>query len=174
MRKVKLFIASSLDGYIARENGATDWLYSDADYGYAQFYNSVDIVVMGRKTYDKVLDFGTGYPYKDKKNYVFTQKSLGKRTEKDQNVHFIADVIEFIKELVQSPGKDIWLVGGAEIISIFLNAKMLNEITLSIHPIILGKGIPLFKNLQGQLNLKLVKSIPYENGLMQLHYISEY
>jgi dihydrofolate reductase len=117
---------------------------------------------------------GAEYPYKDKKSYVFTQKSSGKGRQKDQNVHFIADIIEFAKGLIQSPGKDIWLVGDADIISIFLNAKMLNEIILSIHPIILGKGIPLFKNLQGQQNLKLVKSIPYENGLMQLHYKSEY
>jgi dihydrofolate reductase len=170
VRKIKLFIASSLDGYIAREDGSIDWLYTDGDYGYTQFYNSVDTIIMGRRTYDKVLDFGVEYPYKDKKNYVFTQKSSGRRREKDQNVQFIADVIEFVKELIQSPGKDIWLVGGADIISIFLNAEMLDEIILSIHPILLGKGIPLFKNLQRQLNLKLVKSIPYENGLMQLHY----
>jgi dihydrofolate reductase len=58
VRKIKLFIASSLDGYIAREDGAIDWLYGDADYGYTQFYNSVDTVLMGRRTYDKVLDFG--------------------------------------------------------------------------------------------------------------------
>jgi dihydrofolate reductase len=85
-------------------------------------------------------------------------------------VHFIEDVIEFTKELIQSPGKDIWLVGGADTISIFLNAEMINEIILSVHPIVLGKGIPLFENLQKQLNLKLVKSIPYQNGLMQLYY----
>lgn len=171
MRNIKLFIASSLDGYIAREDGATDWLYRDADYGYTQFYSSVDTVLMGRKTYDKVLDFGSTYPYKDKKNYVFSQKSSGKtRGIKDQNVHFIDDVIEFAKDLIKSPGKDIWLVGGADIISIFLNAEILDEIILSVHPILLGRGIPLFKNLQRQINLKLVKSIPYENGLMQLYY----
>jgi len=171
VRKVRLFIASSLDGYIARKDGSIDWLYSDDDYGFAQFYDLVDTILMGRRTYDKASELAPGgYPHKDKKSYVFTQTASGRKREKDQNVHFIANVIEFAKELIRSPGKDIWLVGGADIISIFLNAGLLDEIILSIHPIILGNGIPLFKNLQGQTNLKLIKSIPYENGLMQLYY----
>ena len=171
MRKVKLFIASSLDGYIARKDGSIDWLYTDDDYGFAQFYDLVDTILMGRRTYNKALELAPGgYPHKDKKSYVFTQTASGRKREKDQNVYFITDVIEFAKELVQSPGKDIWLVGGADIISIFLNAGLLDESILSIHPIILGNGIPLFKNLQGQTNLKLIKSIPYENGLMRLYY----
>jgi dihydrofolate reductase len=79
--------------------------------------------------------------------------------------------IDFIrKNLIQSQDKDIWLVGGSDIISIFLNANLVDEITLSIHPIVNAKGILLFKNVQKQMNMKLVKSIPYENGLMQLHY----
>jgi dihydrofolate reductase len=174
MRKIKLFIASSLDGYIATEDGSIDWLYTDSDYGYTQFYNSVDTILMGRKTYDKIIELAAEYPHKDKKNYVFSQKkSAGKRKEKekDQNVEFIADITDFVKiQLLQSQGKDIWLIGGADIISIFLNAGMLDEIIFSIHPIVLGKGIPLFRNLQRQMNLTLVKSIPYESGLVQLHY----
>jgi dihydrofolate reductase len=123
--------------------------------------------------YDKIIELAAEYPHKDK-NYVFSQKkSAGKRKEKekDHNVEFIADIIDFVKiQLLQSQGKDIWLIGGADIISIFLNAGMLDEIILSIHPIVLGKGIPLFRNLQRQMNLKLVKSIPFESGLVQLHY----
>ena len=105
---------------------------------------------------------------------MFSQKkSAGKRKEKekDHNVEFIADIIDFVKiQLIQWQGKDTWLIGGADIISIFLNAGMLNEIILSIHPIVLGKGTSLFRNLQRQMNLKLVKSIPFESGLVQLHY----
>ena len=67
MRKIKLFIASSLDGYIARQNGGVDWLFTDSDYGYLQFFNSIDTVLMGRKTFDKALELGE-YPYKDKKS----------------------------------------------------------------------------------------------------------
>jgi dihydrofolate reductase len=170
VRNVKLFIASSLDGYIARNDGVIDWLYTDGDYGFAQFYDSVDTILMGRRTYEKAIELAGWYPHKDKKSYVFTQTASGRKREKDRNVHFIADVLEFTKELIHLPGKDIWLVGGADIISIFLNAGLLDEIILSIHPIILGNGIPLFKNLQGQMNLKLIKAIPYENGLMQLYY----
>ena len=109
MRKIKLFIASSLDGYIAREDDSIGWLYMDGDYGYTQFYDSVATILMDRRTYDKVLEFGAGYPHKDKKNYVFNQKSIGKRRkEKEgQNVEFIVDVIEFVKQLIQSQGKDI-------------------------------------------------------------------
>lgn len=174
MRKIKLFIASSLDGYIARKDGSIDWLYTDGDYGFAQFYDSVDTIVMGRKTYEKALELVAEYPHRDKKNYVFTQTASEERRGKDDNVQFISDIIGFVKEIIQSPGKDIWLVGGADIISIFLKAEMLNEIIISIHPLLLGEGIPLFKNLQRQLNLNLVQSIPYENGLMQLHYKPEY
>jgi dihydrofolate reductase len=152
MRKIKLFIDSSLDGYIATEDSSIDWLYTDCDYGYTQFYISVDTILMGRKTYDKIIELAAEYPHKDKKNYEFSQKkSAGKRKEKekDRNVEFIADIIDFVKiQLLQSQGKDIWLIGGADIISIFLNAGMLDEIILSIHPIVLGKGIPLFRNLQ--------------------------
>ena len=72
MRKIRLFIASSLDGYIGRQDGSIDWLFTDADYGYSDFLRSVETVLMGRKTYDKVLSFGK-YPYEDKKRYVFSQ-----------------------------------------------------------------------------------------------------
>jgi len=168
MKKIKLFIASSLDGYIARIDGSTDWLVTDGDYGFSQFYESIDTIIMGRKTYDKVLESGK-YPHTDKKSYVLSQNPHVRRSS--QHVEFIyADVIVFIKKhLIRSKGKDIWLVGGSDIISIFLNAD-LDEVILSIHPIILAKGIPLFKNIQRQVILKLLKSIPFDNGLIQMHY----
>jgi len=167
MRKIKLLIASSLDGFIARQDGSIDWLFTDADYGYSEFLKSVDTVLMGRKTYDKVLTFGE-YPYKDKKNYVFSQNPGAKR--RHNGVEFIADMVEFGRDLAKSDGKDIWLVGGSDIISIFLNSALIDEIILSIHPIVLAKCIPLFRNIQRQLNLKLTKSISYESGLIQSHF----
>ena len=79
-------------------------------------------------------------------------------------------MVEFGRDIAKSDGKDIWLVGGSDIISIFLNSALIDEIILSIHPIVLAKGIPLFRNIQRQLNLKLTKSISYESGLIQSHF----
>ena len=173
MRRIKMFIASSLDGFIAREDGSIDWLFTDDDYGYQEFYESVDAVIMGRKTFEKGLELGGGInPTKDKKNYVFSrnQQSLG-GMEKDDEVEFVGkDVRKFVEQLVDSSGKDIWLVGGSEIISILLKADLLHDIILSIHPKILGKGIPLFKNTEKEMNRKMVNSKAFDSGLVQLHY----
>ena len=166
MRKVILFIASSLDGYIARENGGIDWLFSDADYGYSEFYSSIDTVIVGRKTYDQSLGFEE-YPYKGKKVYVFTRdKRAG-----DRYVDFVSsDLAGLVRKLKQLEGKDIWLVGGSDIVSILLNAGLVDRIILSIHPIVLGRGIPLFKGLTQEIQMKLVKTLSYPSGLAQLHY----
>jgi dihydrofolate reductase len=169
MRKVKLFIASSLDCYIAREDGGIDWLYTDADYGYTKFYDSIDTIIVGRKSYDQSLTFEE-YPYKGKKVYVFTRKKVRKNNN-EQDVEYIdTNIQDFVTSLTQSIGKDIWLLGGGEIVSVLLNAGLVNEIILSIHPIILGTGIPLLRNIQKEVNLKLENSLSFESGLMQLCY----
>lgn len=168
MRKVKLFIASSLDCYVAREDGGIDWLFTDADYGYAKFYDSIDTILVGRKTYDQSLTFDE-YPYKGKKVYVFTRKAKGNKGEHD--VEYIdADIPDFVRNMTRLEGKDIWLLGGGEIVTIFLNAGLVDEIILSIHPIILGKGIPLLSNIERQVNLKLENSLSFGSGLAQLWY----
>jgi dihydrofolate reductase len=169
MRKVKLFIASSLDCYIAREDGGTDWLYTDADYGYAKFYDSIDTIIVGRKSYDQSLTFDI-YPYKGKKVYVFSRKKERKNNN-EQDVEYIdTNIQDFVTSLTQSIGKDIWLLGGGEIVSVLLNAGLVDEIILSIHPIILGTGIPLLRNIQKEVNLKLENSLSFESGLTQLCY----
>jgi len=169
MRKVKLFIASSLDCYIAREDGGIDWLYTDADYGYAKFYDSIDTIIVGRKSYDQSLTFDI-YPYKGKKVYVFTRKKVRKNNN-EQDVEYIdTNIQDFVTSLTQSMGKDIWLLGGGEIVSVLLNAGLVDEIILSIHPIILGTGIPLLRNIQKEVNLKLENSLSFESGLTQLCY----
>jgi dihydrofolate reductase len=172
MKKIKLYIASSLDSYIASENGSIDWLFSDADYGYAKFYDSIDTIFVGRKTYDQSLTFDE-YPYKGKKVYVFTRKAEGENKKKTHNVEYIdEDISDFVRRVIQQPvgKKDFWLLGGGEIVSIFLNADLVDEIILSVHPIILGKGIPLFSNINKRVNLRLLESIPFESGLVQLCY----
>ncbi len=174
MRKIKLYIASSLDSFIADENGSIDWLFSDADYGYTKFYNSIDTILVGRKTYEQSLTFEE-YPYKGKKVYVFTHnaKEQKKKKKTASDVEYVdKDIPEFVMRLIQQPfsHRDIWLLGGGEIVSLFLNAELVAEIILSVHPIILGKGIPLFNNIEKSVKLRLLESIPFESGLVQLRY----
>jgi len=165
-RKIKLFIASSLDGHIAKEDGSVDWLPQNEDSGYDNFYKSIDTVLMGKKTYEQILTFGK-FPYKDRTSCVFTRNPNQKK--KDENVEFTSEVEEFTKKLVLSSGKDIWLVGGSDIISTFLNLKFVDEIILTVIPVILGKGIPLFKNIKEEIKLELVKTTKYD-GLVELNY----
>ena len=174
MRKIKLYIASSLDSYIAGENGSIDWLFSDGDYGYAKFYDSIDTILVGRKTYDQSLTFEE-YPYKGKKVYVFTRSTEEKENKNvTYDVEYIDEEIpSFARLLIQQSSvekKDIWLLGGGEIVSILLNAGLVDEIILSIHPIILGKGVPLFPSIKKRVKLQLQQSIPFESGLVQLCY----
>jgi dihydrofolate reductase len=165
MRKIILFIASSLDGYIARTNGDIDWLPESVASGYDDFIKSVDTVIMGKRTYDQVLTFGD-YPYKDKKSYVLTRNN---DCSKDENTEFVNDAEKLVKDIIQNSGTDIWLIGGAEVISTFVNLGFVDEIILSIIPIVLGKGIPLFKNIEKDVKFELTKTTDYD-VLVELHY----
>lgn len=168
MRKIILYIASSIDGYIARQSGEVDWLFTDQDYGYTEFFAQIDTVIMGSKTYLQVLNFGE-YPYQEKECFVFS-KTL--QSETNHNVKFVgSDWKDFINTLRQSDGGDIWLVGGSAMIYYFMHHNFIDELILSIHPIILGNGIPLIvndANLETKLELKDVKT--YDSGLVQLSY----
>jgi dihydrofolate reductase len=168
MRKISLFIASSLDGYIARNSGEIDWLFTDQDYGYTEFIAEVDTLIMGNKTYQQVLGFGE-YPYSDKEVFVLSKTLQG---EAENKAKFVSDDWQdFIKSLRQSNGGVIWLVGGGQTIHYFLKHGFIDELILSIHPIILGSGIPLIVNdpsIETKLNLKEVKN--YNSGLVQLSY----
>lgn len=165
MRKIILFVASSLDGYIAKNDGGVDWLPTNNSSGYGEFYKSVDVVIMGKKTYDQVLTFGP-YPYDDKKSYVFTRNN---DVNKDENIQFVNDVEKLVKDIISNPGKDVWLVGGSKIISIFLNLGFVDEIILSVIPTVLGRGIPLFTDVQKETKFELIKTTDY-GALVELHY----
>ncbi len=165
MRKVVLFIASSLDGYIARPNGDIDWLFTDQNYDYTKFLDSIDTVLMGRKTYEQVLKLGE-YPYQEKKSYVFT-KNLDFQATSD--VEVVTELESFVNNLRLLNGKNIWLVGGSMLIRDFLNKNLVNEVILSVHPIILGEGIPLFAN-PNTTSLQLTGCQTYSSGLVQLSY----
>jgi dihydrofolate reductase len=181
MRKIILYIAASLDGFIARENGELDWLpggtgelnQSEEDCGYEHFFDSIDTVLMGHKTYAQVLSFGIEYPYKTKQSFVFTRASSPPNA--DKNVTFINENAEtFAKKLRNSPGKDIWLNGGAELISSFFEKNLVDELILFVIPTTIGKGIPLFPQTSVEKKLTLIESKSYDQGyakgIVKLHY----
>lgn len=169
-RKLVLFIASSLDGYIATENNTLEWLFNvegEGDNGYSEFYQKVDTILMGRKTYDWVIENVTGeFPYANKECYVFTRTSFANH----ENVKFInEDVIDFTNKLQKKEGKNIWLVGGGELIYSFIKEKLIDELIITIAPVLIGRGIPLFKQGDFELNLSLIRTRNF-NQFVELHY----
>jgi dihydrofolate reductase len=166
MRKLVLYIATSLDGYIAGPAGEIDWLFTDQDYGYAEFFAGVDAVVMGRKTYELTLSFGE-YPYPGTRSFVFSRSEHAA----DANVTFISqDVGSFIANLKREAGKNIWLVGGGEIVRECLQHDLIDDFRIFIHPLVLGAGIPLFPNGVARRALRFVHSQHFNTGLVELGY----
>lgn len=169
-RKLVLYIASSLDGYIATDKHNLDWLFEvegEGDNGYSEFYDTVDTILIGRTTYDWIIEHENGHlPYKGKECYVFS------RTRKDNKEHVVfinEDVVQFAKDLKNKNGKKIWIVGGGELLYTFLKEKLVDEIIVTIAPVLLGGGIPLFKNNDFQTRLCL-KNISRFNQFVELHY----
>ncbi len=169
-RKLILYIASSLDGYIATEEHNLDWLFAvegEGDNGYSRFYDTVDTILIGRTTYDWIMETEKGnFPYKNKECYVFS------RSKKDDNeyVTFInEDIVQFSNNLKNRNGNNIWIVGGGELLSTFIKEKLVDELIISITPVLLGRGIPLFKNNDFQTLLSL-RSINQFNQFVELHY----
>ena len=167
MRKVHLYITSSIDGFIAREDGAVDWLFTEGDYGYYDFIKTVDTVIMGGATYRQVLTFGE-WPYKEFDSIVITKdKSL---TSPEQ-VEFISDNIpETIKELKARDGKDIWLLGGGQINTLFLNEGLIDQVWWFIHPVVLGSGLSLFASGGIETWFDVSETEHYNTGMVKIIY----
>lgn len=175
MKIIKLYIAASIDGYIARNDGDLDWLTKypinpDTNYGYDDFYKSIDTVIMGGQTYRDILNMDFVWPYKDKTAYVITRNSMGVK----ENIHFITEnIVEEISKLREEKGKDIWLVGGGELTAMLLKQDMVDEMIITIIPILLGNGIPLFPNSLKELAWELQESMSYDNGVLKTTYIRQ-
>jgi dihydrofolate reductase len=175
--KVILYVASSVDGYIARPDGAVDWLDAIAepaggtgeDYGYGEFIAGVGVVLMGRITYEQILSFGVDYPYPDAAGYVFSRTRAG---EQDDNVRFVdgGDIAGLVARLKAEQDKNLWLVGGGQLVREFLRLDLIDRIELFILPIILGAGIPLFPPDTPTLSLTLTNCQSYDTGLVRLTY----
>ncbi len=174
MKKIKLYIASSIDGYIARPDGDLDWLSNypithTMNYGYDEFFKSVDTVIMGGRTYRDILNMDVVYPYKDKTSYIVTRNKASQTSI--ENVQFLFDnIIETITALKEQQGKDIWLVGGGEIISMLLDNNLVDEMIITYIPQIIGEGIPLFPKMRTDSNWKLVNCQSYNNSVLSVEY----
>jgi dihydrofolate reductase len=167
MRRLVLFIATSLDGYIAGPGGEIDWLFSDQDYGYREFFAGVDTVLMGRKTWELSLTFGEDV-YEGRQQYVFT------RTPRPPagKVTFVSDpVAPLVGALKQREGGTLWLIGGAQIAGECVRAGLIDEYRIFVHPLILGAGIALFPPGTPTTRLRLTGSRAFDTGLMQLDYM---
>ena len=173
MRKVVLFIAMSLDGYIADKNGKVDWLMGqDSDVetadSYADFEKSIDTVIMGWTTYHQVVtELSPGqWVYENLQSYVLTHRDC----PSTKNIKFLsADPCLLVKELKDKDGKDIWICGGAEIIRQLMAQDMIDTYHISIIPTILGDGIRLFPNNGLEIKLRLITASS-SNGITELIY----
>lgn len=178
--KVILDLAVSLDGYIEGPNGEVDWCIMDPEMNFNTFLKQISAIIYGRKSYDL---WGTYTPplgnaengddtmwqeIHSKQKYVFThQKSLV-----SANAEYIhsEDMVVSLDEIKAQQTKDIWLYGGSSIITSFINNNLIDEYRLSIHPVVLGSGKPLFEHLTNRVNLIHVETNTYQSGVVQLIY----
>lgn len=170
--KISVYIATSADGFIARKNGDIDWLPPGSeggeDYGYAEFISTVDYIVMGRNSFEKVLTFGE-WQY-DKKVIVLTSRDLTlspKLADKVEPLHLSPR--ELIQEMDIRGAKRIYLDGGVTI-QRFLREGLVDEMTITTIPILIGEGLPLFGELEKDINLELMTSKSFKNGFVQTRY----
>lgn len=170
-RKVVLYISMSLDGYIATKDNELEFLsiveQEGEDYGYSDFVKSVDAVLIGRKTYEKVIGMGYEYPHKDKDVYILTRTV---RPPIGTFQFYSGDLTQLVDKLKSEVGNNIYCDGGSEIANALMRANLIDEYIISIIPVLLGEGIKLFDDGRPELKLELVSAKHFDKGLTQLHY----
>ncbi len=172
MKKIKVYLAISLDGYVARRDKDVSWLGGDGSDAenmgsYEEFFQSVDTVVMGRTTYEQVItELAPGnWPYEGKQSYVVTSK-----VEPDQKeITFTSDLLGLLEKLKSAEGADIWIMGGAKLVQQVIRAGLVDELIVSVMPVLLGEGIRLWEEpgVETKLKLKLTRNY---NGIVDLVY----
>ena len=171
-RSVIVHIAASADGFIARSDGDLEWLTSRPApagfYGMEAFTKSIDTRVLGRKTYEASLRLGAKFD-STSRTIVFSRHAPPADTP--AGVEFVNGPIgPFVRRLRELPGKDIWLMGGGDLIGSFLDEEAIDEFVLSVVPVFIGDGIPLLGRRPRQVQLELTSSERFADGLVQLHY----
>ncbi len=176
MRKIIVYIATSADGYIARPDGNVDWLDrpgTAGDYGMGAFYRSIDTILWGRKTYQVALEFqkagirGAAFDPKVE-NYIFSHHPPSSAAPP---VQFVTGAIPaFARRLRATPGKDIWMMGGASLIASFLDEKEIDEFVIHVIPTLIGEGIPLIAPRHLDVPLQLRSCRRFADGVVRLHY----
>jgi dihydrofolate reductase len=173
MRKLSLFIATSLDGYIAKPNDDLSFLKliekEGEDYGYAEFTANIDTIILGRRTYDWVLrEIGTSHYDNGERNvYVITRSE---RQSVGKTKFYTGNLTELVQQLKSENGKNIYCDGGAEIVNELLSSDLIDEFIVSIVPVLVGNGLRLFKDGRPEQQLELVNTKAFDTGLIQLHY----
>jgi len=171
-RKIIVHIATSADGYIARPDGNLDWLTNrpapKGFYGLPEFSRTVDAKILGRKTFDMSLRMGAPFPADDV-HYVFSRSSPPASIP--AGVQFVTEPISaFVERIRKQAGKNIWMMGGGEIIASFLDEGAIDEFIITIVPMFIGEGIPLIAPRHREIPLQLRSSQPFPDGVVQLHY----
>jgi dihydrofolate reductase len=161
----------SLDGYIAKPNDDLSFLSivekDGEDYGYADFVSSIDTVIIGRKTYDWVMKQVGEFPHADKNAYIITRTA---RPTIGKTIFYTGDLTDLVRKLKSENGKNIFCDGGAEIVNELLNNDLLDELIISVIPMLIGNGTRLFKDGRPEQKLKLLNVKTFDTGLTQLHY----
>lgn len=175
-RRVLLDLAISLDGFIEGKNGETDWCIMEPDMKFDEFLNGVDTILYGRKSYDLwgqyVPEQGAPEEERDLWEQVNSkEKVVFSRTKSSEGATSIQDDIPgTVARLKSQPGRDIWLYGGAGLITSFIHHGLIDEFRLSVHPVVLGAGKPLFTDIKQRMNLRLVRTRTFSSGVVQLIY----
>lgn len=170
-RKVILYIATSLDGYIAKTNDDLGFLSivekEGEDYGYKVFISTVDTIILGRKTYDWVVKFAGEFLHPDINAYIATRKA---RPGFGNTIFYTGDLKELVLKLKNEKGKNIFIDGGAEIVNELLKDNLIDEFIISVVPVFVGDGIKLFNSGRSEQKLSLISAKTFDTGLVQLHY----
>jgi dihydrofolate reductase len=169
MRKVTFGVAASLDLYIAREDHSVDWLQWSDEVGafVAEFWKSIDTVVMGRRTYEAGVRQGMK-AYDGVRNIVISSTMTEAAHPRVEIVR--EDAVAFVRSLQQSEGKDICIMGGGILAHQLFEADAIDEVGVNVHPVLLGSGVPLFHRTSRQIDLRMTECRPFRNGCVLLRY----